>query len=109
MLTYQLSGKALEVAAEEWLQYLKNYDEISGVFDKHTPEKTGFADKAQLKSVCHPLSACVCHGVRARVLRVFGFMWVVDLEQDIARHLCFVQFKIHFICVCVLVCVVITP
>jgi cytoskeletal protein RodZ len=111
MLTYQLSGKALEVAAEEWLQYLKNYDEISGVFDKHSPENTGFVDKAQLKSVCQLmsplLSTCVC--VRARVLRVFWVMWVVGLEQDNARHLFFVQLNILFICICVRVCVVIDP
>ena len=48
MLTYQLSGKALEVAAKEWLQYLQHYDEISGRFDKRSPGHTGVVDKAQL-------------------------------------------------------------
>ena len=62
MLTYQLPGKALEVAAKEWLQYLQNYDEISGFFDKHSTEHTGFVDKTNLTKVCHLscLLVCVC-------------------------------------------------
>ena len=47
----QLEGKALEIAAKEWLQYLQNYDEISGVFDKHCSDGSGFLDKDALTAV----------------------------------------------------------
>jgi len=48
---YQLEGPALEVAAKEWLQYLRNYDEISVVFDRHSNDGNGFLDKTKLKAV----------------------------------------------------------
>ena len=52
----QLEGKALEVAAKEWLQYLQNFDEISGVFDAHCAGGTGFLDKEQLTAVLTDLN-----------------------------------------------------
>ena len=51
VLIYQLEGPALEVAAKEWLQYLRNYDEISEVFDRHSNDGSGYLDKTKLKAV----------------------------------------------------------
>jgi len=47
----QLEGPSLEVAAKEWLQYLRNYDEISEVFDRHSNDHSGFLDRSKLKAV----------------------------------------------------------
>jgi len=52
----QLEGKALEIAAKEWLQYLQNYDEISGVFDTHCADGSGFLNKDQLTAVLTDLN-----------------------------------------------------
>lgn len=52
----QLEGDALEVAAKEWLQYLKDYDEISSVFDKYDTQKQGFLSKADLTAVLQELN-----------------------------------------------------
>ena len=46
----QLEGSSLERAAKEWLQYLKNFDEISVVFDKHQNAE-GFLEKSELRKV----------------------------------------------------------
>jgi voltage-gated sodium channel len=52
-----LSLQALRVAAKKWQQYLSMYDEISPVFDKYSPEHTGFVDKAQLTEILTELNA----------------------------------------------------
>ena len=46
----QLEGSSLERAAKEWLQYLKNFDEISVVFDKHQNTE-GYLEKSELSKV----------------------------------------------------------
>ena len=46
----QLEGSSLERAAKEWLQYLKNFDEISVVFDKHQNAE-GYLEKSELSKV----------------------------------------------------------
>jgi voltage-gated sodium channel len=51
-----LSLQALHVAAKKWQQYLSMYDEISPVFDKYSPEHTGFVDKAQLTEILTELN-----------------------------------------------------
>ena len=46
----QVQGEQLELAAVEWLHYLQNYDQISGIFDKYSPGD-GFLDKEGLRKV----------------------------------------------------------
>jgi hypothetical protein len=55
----QLEGESLQAAAKEWVMYLRNYDEISPVYDKHQ-NSAGFLDKEGLKKVlCCALCVCV--------------------------------------------------
>jgi len=46
----QLEGESLQAAAKEWVMYLRNYDEISPVYDKHQ-NSAGFLDKEGLKKI----------------------------------------------------------
>ena len=52
----QLEGAALETAAKEWLQYLRDYDELSEVYDRHDTSGKGFIEHEQLTKILTELN-----------------------------------------------------